>query len=39
MRAAILQMQSGLDPAANARAIVKAIGDAKAGGGALLFTP
>jgi predicted amidohydrolase len=39
MRAAILQMQSGVDPAANTRAIVEAIGAAKAGGADMLFTP
>lgn len=39
MRAAILQMQSGIDPAENARAIVKAIADARAGGAEMLFTP
>jgi predicted amidohydrolase len=39
MRAAILQMQSGIDPADNARAIVQAIADARAGGADMLFTP
>lgn len=39
MRAAILQMQSGIDPAANARTIVQAIADARAGGAEILFTP
>jgi predicted amidohydrolase len=39
MRAAIFQMQSGVDPAANVRAIVQAIADAKAGGADMLFTP
>lgn len=39
MRAAILQMQSGIDPAENARAIVKAVADARAGGAEMLFTP
>lgn len=39
MRAAILQMTSGIDPAANARTIVKAIGDARAAGADMLFTP
>jgi deaminated glutathione amidase len=39
MRAAILQMRSGIDPAANARAIATAIGDARAGGADILFTP
>ena len=39
MRAAILQMTSGIDPAANAAAIVDAIRGAAAGGAAMLFTP
>jgi predicted amidohydrolase len=39
MRAAILQMQSGIDPAANARTIVDAIEEARAGGAEMLFTP
>jgi predicted amidohydrolase len=39
MRAAIFQMRSGVDPAANAGAIVQAIADAKAGGADMLFTP
>lgn len=39
MRAAILQMQSGLDPAGNARTIVAAVEDAHAGGADMLFTP
>ncbi|NML04436.1 carbon-nitrogen hydrolase family protein [Sphingomonas sp. G-3-2-10] len=38
-RAALLQMTSGIDPAANARTLVKAVGDAKAGGATMLFTP
>ncbi|MDF7774435.1 carbon-nitrogen hydrolase family protein [Sphingomonas sp. AOB5] len=38
-RAALLQMTSGIDPAANARTMVKAVEDAKAGGAAMLFTP
>jgi predicted amidohydrolase len=38
-RIAVLQMTSGIDPAANARAIVAAIGEAQAGGAAMLFTP
>jgi predicted amidohydrolase len=37
--AALLQMTSGIDPAANARTILKAVADAKAGGAAMLFTP
>lgn len=32
-------MQSGIDPAANTRTIVEAIGAARAGGAAMLFTP
>lgn len=36
---ALLQMCSGIDPAANAAAIVAAIADAKAGGAEMLFTP
>ncbi|GAO38088.1 putative hydrolase [Sphingomonas changbaiensis NBRC 104936] len=39
MRAAILQMQSGVDPAANAHTLVQAIADARAGGADMLFTP
>ena len=39
MRAAILQMRSGIDPAANADAIVRAVADARAGGADMLFTP
>ncbi|HEV2567111.1 carbon-nitrogen hydrolase family protein [Sphingomonas sp.] len=39
MRAAILQMQSGMDPAANARTIVQAMEEARAGGADMLFTP
>src|SRR6478735_1721016 len=39
MRAAILQMRSGIDPAANARSIVKAIEGARGGGADILFTP
>ena len=38
-RAAILQMTSGIDPAENARTLVKGIEDAAAGGAAMLFTP
>ncbi|VWX51949.1 carbon-nitrogen hydrolase family protein [Novosphingobium sp. 9U] len=38
-RAAILQMTTGIDPAANAAAIVDAVAQAKAGGAAMLFTP
>jgi predicted amidohydrolase len=38
-RVALLQMTSGIDPAANARAITDAMVAAKAGGAAMLFTP
>jgi len=38
-RAALLQMTTGIDPAANAAAIVGAVAEAKAGGAAMLFTP
>ncbi|GGB86288.1 amidohydrolase [Novosphingobium endophyticum] len=38
-RAALFQMTSGIDPAANAAAIVSAAAEAKAGGAAMLFTP
>ncbi|WP_085810217.1 carbon-nitrogen hydrolase family protein [Sphingomonas sp. TZW2008] len=37
--AAILQMTSGIDPAANADVIVRAIDEAAQGGAAMLFTP
>ncbi len=39
MRIALLQMNAGVDPAANARTIVSAVADAAAGGAAMLFTP
>ncbi len=39
MHAAIFQMTTGIDPAANAAAIVDAVGRAKAGGADMLFTP
>ena len=39
MRAAILQMTSGIDPAHNAQAIVQAVEKAKAEGADMLFTP
>ena len=39
MRAALLQMTSGIDPAANARTLVDAVREAKAGGADMLFTP
>jgi len=38
-RAALFQMTSGIDPAANAAAIVAAMAEARAGGAAMLFTP
>lgn len=39
MRVAVLQMRSGIDPAANARALVAGMEAAAAGGAKLLFTP
>jgi predicted amidohydrolase len=39
MRIALYQAQTGIDPAANAGALVRAIDDAAAGGAAILFTP
>lgn len=39
MRIALLQMNAGTEPAANARTIVQAIEDARAGGATMLFTP
>lgn len=39
MRIALLQMTSGIDPAANAAVIVAAVAEAAAGGAAMLFTP
>ncbi|MBO9623625.1 MAG: carbon-nitrogen hydrolase family protein [Sphingomonas sp.] len=39
MKAALLQMTSGIDPAANARTLVEGIAEAAAGGAAMLFTP
>ena len=39
MRIALLQMTSGIDPAANAAVIVKAVAESAAGGAAMLFTP
>ncbi|HVI99458.1 MAG TPA: carbon-nitrogen hydrolase family protein [Sphingomonas sp.] len=39
MKLALLQMTSGIDPAANARTIVEAIGEAADAGAATLFTP
>ena len=38
-RVAIFQMTSGIDPEANAQAIVAAIGSAQMGGASVLFTP
>jgi predicted amidohydrolase len=38
-RVAVLQMTSGIDPAANAAALVGAIEEAAAGGARMLFTP
>lgn len=38
-RIALLQMTTGIDPVANAETLVRAIGDAAAGGAAMLFTP
>ncbi|MDG2005078.1 MAG: carbon-nitrogen hydrolase family protein [Novosphingobium sp.] len=38
-RVAISQMTSGIDPDANARSIVAAIGSAEMGGASMLFTP
>ena len=39
VRIAIFQSTTGIDPAANAEALVAAIGEAAAGGAAMLFTP
>jgi len=39
VRIALFQAQSGIDPAANAERLVAAVGDAAAGGAAMLFTP
>ncbi|WP_188056363.1 carbon-nitrogen hydrolase family protein [Sphingosinithalassobacter sp. CS137] len=39
MRAALLQMTSGIDPAANGRTITQAIADAAGEGAAMLFAP
>lgn len=38
-RAALFQMTTGIDPVTNARAIVAAVAEARAGGAAMLFTP
>ncbi|KQS01529.1 nitrilase [Sphingomonas sp. Leaf357] len=39
MKAAVLQMTSGIDPAANARVLTDAIAEAAGGGASMLFTP
>jgi predicted amidohydrolase len=39
VRIALYQAHSGIDPAANARALVAAVEEAAAGGAAILFTP
>lgn len=39
MKAALLQMTSGIDPAVNARVLSEAVAEAAAGGAAMLFTP
>lgn len=39
MRAALLQMTSGIDPAANARVLSDGVAQAASGGAAMLFTP
>jgi predicted amidohydrolase len=39
MRIALLQMTTGIDPDANAAALVAAVGDAAKGGAVILFTP
>lgn len=39
MKIALLQMTSGIDPAANARVLAQAVHDAAAGGATMLFTP
>jgi deaminated glutathione amidase len=39
VRIALFQAQSGIDPAANAERLVAAVGEAAAGGAAMLFTP
>lgn len=39
MKIGLLQMTSGIDPAANAAVLVAAIGEASHGGAAMLFTP
>lgn len=39
MKIAVLQMTAGIDPADNARTLVQAVRDARAGGADMLFTP
>ena len=39
MRIALAQMQSGIDPQANAAVLAESIATAAAGGAAMLFTP
>ena len=39
LRIALLQMTAGVDPAANADTLIAAIGEARAGGAEILFTP
>jgi len=39
MKLALLQAQTGIDPEANARDLVRAVEEAAAGGAAILFTP
>jgi len=39
LRVAVLQMRSGVNPVVNARALVDAVEQARAGGAAMLFTP
>lgn len=39
MRAALLQMTGGIDPAENAKTLTAALGDAAAAGATMLFTP
>jgi predicted amidohydrolase len=39
MRAALLQMTAGIDPAANAVSLVEAVAEARAAGADMLFTP
>jgi predicted amidohydrolase len=39
MKVAVLQMTSGIDPAANARTLTEAIAEAATGGARMLFTP